>query len=60
MPNISFFQGNYSVREDEGVLTVSVRRSGDTDSHDVVHIAPHPSEGTATGEHITYQCYHVV
>jgi hypothetical protein len=40
----------YLVREDEEVLTVSVERSGDSDSHVMVHIATHPSEGTATAE----------
>jgi hypothetical protein len=40
----------YLVREDEEVLTVSVERSGDSDSHVMVHIATHPTEGTATAE----------
>ena len=48
-PNVSFTRGIYSVREDEEVLTVSVERSGDSDSHVMVLIATHPSEGTATG-----------
>ena len=47
---MSFTQGMYLVREDEEVLTVSVERSGDSDSHVMVHIATHPSEGTATGQ----------
>ena len=51
---VSFTRGNYSVREDEGVLTVCVERSGDSDSHVVVLIATHPSEGTATGKYITH------
>ena len=51
---MSFTQGNYSVREDEGVLTVWVERSGDSESHVVIHIATHPSEGTATGEHVIH------
>ena len=46
---MTFAQGMYSVREDEEALTVSVERSGDSDSHVMVHIATHPSEGTATG-----------
>ena len=46
---MTFAQGMYSVREDEEVLTVSVERSGDSDSHIMVLIATHPSEGTATG-----------
>ena len=50
---MSFTQAMYSVREDEEVLTVSVERSGDSDSHVMVHIAAtHPSEGTATGPSI--------
>ena len=49
---MSFTQGIYSVREDEEVLTVSVERSGDSDSHVMVHIATHPTEGTATGQYI--------
>ena len=49
---MSFTHGNYSVREDEGVLTVSVRRSGDSNLYVLVLIATHPSEGTATGKHI--------
>ena len=48
-PSVSFTRGMYSVREDEEVLTVTVERSGDSDSHVMVHIATHPSEGTATG-----------
>ena len=51
---MSFTQGNYSVREDEGVLNVCVRRSGDSDSHVVVLIATHPSKGTATGKHYVH------
>ena len=47
---MTFAQGMYSVREDEQVLTVSVERSGDSDSPVMVHIATHPSEGTATGQ----------
>ena len=47
---MSFTQAMYSVREDEEVLTVSVERSGDCDSHVMVLIATHPSEGTATGQ----------
>ena len=45
---MSFTQAKYSVGEDEEVLTVSVERSGDSDSHVVVHV--HSSEGTATGQ----------
>ena len=44
------------MREDEEVLTVSVEGSGDSDSHVVVLIATHPSEGTATGEGILRVC----
>ena len=47
---MSFTQAKYSAREDEEVLTVSVERSGDSDSHVVVHVATHSSEGTATGQ----------
>ena len=47
--NVTFAQGMYSVRENEEVLTVFVERSGDSDSHVMVLIATHPSEGTATG-----------
>ena len=47
---MSFTRGMYLVREDEEVLTVSVERSGDSDSHVVVLIATHPTEGTATGQ----------
>ena len=46
---MSFTQAMYLVREDGEVLTVSVERSGDSDSHVMVRIATHPSEGTATG-----------
>ena len=46
---MTFARGMYSVWEDEQVLTVSVERSGDTESHVVVLIATHPTEGTATG-----------
>ena len=53
-PNVSFTQGTYSVREGEEVLTVSIERSGDSDSHVMVLIATHPSEGTATGQCIVY------
>ena len=48
-PNVTFAQGMYSVCEDEQVLTVSVKRSGNMESHVVVLIATHPTEGTATG-----------
>ena len=44
---MSFTQGIYSARENEGVVKVCVERTGDSDSSVVVHI--HPSEGTATG-----------
>ena len=54
--NVSFTQGNYSVRENEEVLTVSVEGSGGNGSHVVVLIATHPSEGTATGEGILCVC----
>ena len=54
VPNVSFTQAMYSVREDEEVLTVSVERSGDSDSHVMVLIATHPSEGTATGQCVVY------
>ena len=47
----------YSVKEDENVLTVSVERSGDSDSHVMVLIATHPSEGTAKGENILQTYY---
>ena len=57
-PNVSFTQGMCSVREDEEVLTVSVERSGDSDSHVMVLIATHPSEGTATGQCIVYNYYY--
>ena len=50
MPVVSFTQERYSVREDEGVLTVSVERSGTTEGHVLVLIATRPTEGTATGE----------
>ena len=53
-PNVSFTQGMYLVREDEEELTVTVERSGDSDSHVMVLIATHPSEGTATGQCIVY------
>ena len=39
----------YSVREDEGILTVTVERYDDTEGHIVVLIATHPTEGTANG-----------
>ena len=55
---MSFTQGMYSVREDEEVLTVTVERSGDSDSHVTVRIATHPSEGTATGQCIVYVIYY--
>ena len=51
---MSFTQAMYSVREDEEVLTVTVERSGDSDSHVMVLIATHPSEGTATGQCVVY------
>ena len=46
---MSFSQGNYEVTEDEKVVTVSVKRSGCTDSH-VVIFTTHPIEDTATGK----------
>ena len=49
---MSFSRGNYPIMEDEKVVTVSVKRSGCSDSHVVVLIATHPSEGTATGKYI--------
>ena len=49
---MSFSQGNYSIMEDEKVVTVSVKRSGCSHSLVVVLIATHPSEGTATGKYI--------
>ena len=51
---MSFTRGMYLVREDEEVLTVSVEKSGDSDSHVMVLIATHPSEGTATGQCVVY------
>ena len=50
LANMSFTHGNYSVKEDEGVLTVYLRRSGECNSHVVVHIATYHSKGTATGK----------
>ena len=55
---ISFSQGNYSATEDEKVVTVSVTRSGCSDSYIVVLLATHSSEGTATGEYILYSSIH--
>ena len=37
------------MREDEGILTVSVERYGNTEGHIVAIIATHPTEGTANG-----------
>ena len=37
------------MREDEGILTVTVERYGDTEDHIVALIATHPTEGTANG-----------
>ena len=48
---MSFSQENYSVTENEKVLTVSVKRYVGSDAH-VVLIATHPSEGTAKGKGI--------
>ena len=53
IPNVTFTQDTYSIGEDDKVLTVSVERSGDSDSHVVVNITTHPSEGTATGQYIS-------
>ena len=39
----------YSVREDEGILTVTVERYGDIEGHIVAVIATDPIEGTANG-----------
>ena len=52
---MSFSQGNYSVTENEGILTVSVKRYVGSDAH-VVLIATHPSKGTAKGEGILCIC----
>ena len=46
---VTFSQQTYSVREDEGILTVTVERYGDTEGHIVALIATHPTEGTANG-----------
>ena len=48
---MSFSHENYSVMEDEKVVTVSVKKSGCSNSHVVVLIATHPSEGTAIGKY---------
>ena len=58
---VSFTQEKYSVREDEPALTVhvSVEGSVESDSHVVVLIATHPSEGTATGEGILHVTMHI-
>ena len=48
--DITFRQQTYSVREDEGILTVTVERYGDTEGHIVALIATHPTEGTANGK----------
>ena len=50
VPVVSFTQERYSVREDEGVLTVSVERSGTIEGRVLVLIATCHTEGTATGE----------
>lgn len=50
---ISFSQEAYSVGESEQTLTVSVVRSGDTDSYVVVLITNHPYKGTATGRFLS-------
>ena len=47
--DVSFVDDAYIVREDEGLLTVSVERYGNTESGIVVLIANHPTLGTATG-----------
>ena len=47
---VTFRQQTYSVREDVGVLTVTVERYGDTEGHIVALIATHPTEGTANGK----------
>ena len=36
--------------EDEGILTVTVERYGDTEGHIVALIATSPTEGTANGK----------
>ena len=40
----------YLVREDEGILTVTVERYGDIKGHIVAVIDTHSTKGTANGE----------
>ena len=53
---VSFSQEAYSIGENEQILTVSVVRSGDTESFVVVLVASHPDEGTATGMLLFFLC----
>ena len=46
---VTFRQQTYSVRVDEGILTVTVERYSDTEGHIVAVIDTHPTEGTANG-----------
>lgn len=48
---VSFTQDTVSVGEGDGILTLSVERFGDTESHIVVLVATVPSKSTATGMH---------
>ena len=51
---MSFSKGNYSVKENASILTISVKKYVGSDAH--VLIATHPSEGTAKGEGILCTC----
>ena len=46
---VTFMDQTYSVREDQGILTVTIERYGDTEGQIVALIATHPTEGTADG-----------
>ena len=46
---VSFSQEEYTVREGEQRVTVSIVRSRNTTSNVVIMIASRPSEGSATG-----------
>jgi hypothetical protein len=48
--DVTFAYGAYSVREDEGPLTVSVVKHANTRSATMILIATHPTDGTATVE----------
>ena len=56
MATVSFSQATYSVRDDEGTLTVTVERFSDPESYIGVLIATHPTDGTATGMLMNFRC----